>query len=92
MYHDEAFWWHDYDKGEVCAVPGTIAVEYEGRLDREFLDYLAKQGVEISGYQPLVLAGADVDDLLQRILGFLSAEAIMVRGISMRRRPRRDAA
>jgi sugar phosphate isomerase/epimerase len=90
--HDEAFWWHGYDAWEGCTVPGTIVVQYHGRLDREFLEYLAKRGVEVSGHQPLVLGSGDVDDLLQRILGFLSTDTAMVSAISVRRHPRRDVA
>lgn len=73
-------------------MPGTIVVQYDGRLDREFLEYLAKRGVEVSGHRPLVLGSGDVDDLLQRILGFLSTEATMVSAISVRRHPRREVA
>ncbi len=71
---------------------GTITVNYDGQLERELLEYLTAHGARIHRQWPLVVTAADIDELLHRLAGFLSPEALQVKGIVLRRFPAGTAA
>jgi len=92
LYHDTASWPEDYWPSMSPGVAGTIVVHYDGELEREFVDYLVERDVKVLETRPLVLSSGNVDDLLQRILGFLAPAEVRVRAISVRRHPGRRVA